>query len=170
MYAASLAYAEVPVTWEDIMPRTDLLEQSATRVELDQRSREARLRLEHVERLLMLRRLPRQSLLARVLRCFGSRVYSGEQIAGQSANRTLTGGRSRGRRRMTEETGGASGGLSAAPPVSWPNPGKCVRINRVGSGPAEMADSQAMRPNFKPWDHGCRRGDLGFPALSDERF
>jgi hypothetical protein len=170
MYSASLAHAKVPVTWEAIMSRTDLLEQSATRVELDQRSREARLRLERVERLLMLRRSPKQSLLGRVLRCFGSRVYVGEQIAGRSTNGTLTGGRSRGRRRMTKETGCARGGLSAASPFSWPIPTNCSVMNMVGSGPAEMEDPQAMRRRITPWSYACRRVDFGFPALSDDRF
>ena len=66
------------------MPKSDVLDQSATRVELDQRSRDARLRLECVERLLAVRDLPRQSLLRRFLRCFGSRTRIGEQIAGRS--------------------------------------------------------------------------------------
>ena len=57
------------------MPRTDLLDQSATRVELDQRSREARLRLERVERLLVVRPMPEQSLLRRMLQRLGSRIY-----------------------------------------------------------------------------------------------
>src|ERR1700747_2826519 len=60
---------------EDHMPRTDLLEQSAPRAELDQRSREARLRLEQVERLWVARPLPSRSLLRRLLRRLRSRVY-----------------------------------------------------------------------------------------------
>jgi len=48
------------------MPRNDVLEQSAPRAELDQRSREARLRLERVEQLLAVRSLPRPSLLTRL--------------------------------------------------------------------------------------------------------
>jgi hypothetical protein len=170
MYSASLAHAKVPVTWEATMPRTDLLGQSARRVELDQRSREARLRLEHIERLLILRRLPRQSLLRRVLRCLGARTYFGGPIAGQSANRTITSGRSRGRRGITKETGSASGGLSTAPPVSWPNSSKCGVLNTIASRSVEMADPQKMRHRLKPWDHACRRGDGGIPFLSDGRF
>ena len=47
------------------MPGTDLWRWSATRVEIDQRAREARLRLEQLERLLMLRLLPTRSWLWR---------------------------------------------------------------------------------------------------------
>jgi len=57
------------------MPRTDLPDPNATRVELDQRSREARLRLERVERLLVVRLSPKPPLLRRVLRCLGFRIY-----------------------------------------------------------------------------------------------
>jgi hypothetical protein len=64
------------------MPRSDLLRLSAPRVELDQRSREARLRLEHVERLLVVRPLPRLSFLKRVLRRLGLRIYVGKQVEG----------------------------------------------------------------------------------------
>jgi len=64
------------------MPRSDWVQLSAPRVELDQRSREARLRLEHAERLLVVRPLPKQSLLRRVLRRLGLRIYVGEHVAG----------------------------------------------------------------------------------------
>ena len=62
------------------MPGTELLEQSAPRAELDQRSREARLRLEQVERLLVMLLWRRQSLLRRVVQCFRSRMYTSGQI------------------------------------------------------------------------------------------
>jgi hypothetical protein len=44
-----------------IMSRTDLWRWSATPVEIEQRAREARMRLEHLEGLLMLRALPPRS-------------------------------------------------------------------------------------------------------------
>jgi hypothetical protein len=113
------------------MPRTDLLEQSAKRVELDQRSREARLRLEHVERLLVERPMPRQSLLRRALRYLGSRIYFGEKVEGRSSKATLTGGRARRERNMPGETGGASGGFAAAPPLTWPTCPARTRIAPV---------------------------------------
>lgn len=78
------------------MPRTDLLDQSATRVELDQRSREARLRLEYVERLLGVRSLPRQSLLRRFLRRLGSRICFARQIGGRSMRPVARSGREQG--------------------------------------------------------------------------
>src|ERR1700730_14946062 len=81
-FIGHLAYAKVSLTWRTIMPKTDILDQSATRVELDQRSRDARLRLECVERLLAARDLPRQSLLRRFLRCLGSRTRIGGENEG----------------------------------------------------------------------------------------
>jgi hypothetical protein len=93
------------------MPRNDLLEQSAPRAELDQRSREARLRLERVEQLLAVRSLPRPSLLRRVLRRLGPRIYRGQQIGDRSAGPAGTGGRARRERRMRGEAGGAAGGF-----------------------------------------------------------
>src|SRR5215472_17540818 len=97
------------------MPKTGLLDQSATRVELDQRSRDARRRLEYVERLLVVRPLPRQSLLRRVLNCLGPRSRVGEQIEGRSMIRARIGGRTR-REHKTAESGGAAGSFPAAPP------------------------------------------------------
>jgi hypothetical protein len=49
------------------MPRTNLWSQSVPRVELDQRSREARLRLERIERLLIPRATVTHSRLSRLL-------------------------------------------------------------------------------------------------------
>jgi hypothetical protein len=95
------------------MPRNELLEQSAPRAELDQRSREARLRLERVEQLLAVRSLPRPSLLRRVLRRLGPRIYRGQQIGDRSAGPAGTGGRARRERRMRGEAGGAAGGFPA---------------------------------------------------------
>lgn len=52
------------------MPRTNLWDRTVSRVELDQRSREVRLRLEQIERLLVWRAVVRQSRLRRVLYLF----------------------------------------------------------------------------------------------------
>ena len=57
------------------MPRTNLWSQSVPRVELDQRSREARLRLQRIERLLIPRAAVRQSRLRRVLYLFSVGMY-----------------------------------------------------------------------------------------------
>lgn len=86
------------------MPRTDLLQQSATRAELDQRSREARLRLERIERLLAVRSVPRPSLLRRVLRRLGSRISTGQLVRSASA----TGRRARPDRRTRAGSRGAA--------------------------------------------------------------
>jgi hypothetical protein len=111
------------------MPRNDLLEQSAPRAELDQRSREARLRLERVEQLLAVRSLPRPSLLRRVLRRLGPRIYRGQQIGDRSAGPAGTGGRARRARRMRGEAGGAAGGFPAiCHPVLYHHIPKCERL------------------------------------------
>ena len=64
------------------MPRTDLWRTSATRVEVDSRSREARLQLEQAQRVLA---LPTQSLLSRMYNRFGLRLFGGGRVEGQSA-------------------------------------------------------------------------------------
>src|ERR1700732_2465754 len=102
------------------MPRSDWVQLSAPRVELAQRSREARLRLEHAERLLVVRPLPKQSLLRRVLRRLGLRIYVGEHVAGQSGRAPLTRGRPRQGRRMRRGTGGVGGGWCTAPVALLP--------------------------------------------------
>jgi hypothetical protein len=59
------------------MPRIKLRSRSLSRVELDQRSREARLRLEWIERLLVPRAAVRQSQLRRVLYLFRVGIWRG---------------------------------------------------------------------------------------------
>ena len=64
------------------MPRTDLWRRSAPRVELDSRSREARLRWEHAQRVIV---PPTQSWLSRMRYRFGLRLFGGGRLEGQSA-------------------------------------------------------------------------------------
>ena len=119
------------------MPRTELLDQSAPRAELDRRSREARLRLEQVERLLILCLLRRQSLLRRVVRCLRSRIYIGVQ----TGNRSLSGTRSGRGPLAPGETSSAAGSIPAAPFAAWSH---CQRRRRLSF----------VRPEpggFKPW-------------------
>jgi hypothetical protein len=59
------------------MSRIDLWRWSATRVEIDHRAREARLRLEHLERLLIMRALPTGSWVSRILFRREGRFFSG---------------------------------------------------------------------------------------------
>lgn len=121
------------------MARTDLWRPSATRIELDQRSREARLRLEHAERLLELRLLPRQSLLRRLLRFFRARVYAGGQIEPRSAITTLMRKQRREKSTRPGETGAAAGescaaaltSASASTAISWRGYPKRARTNSV---------------------------------------
>src|SRR5258708_39783410 len=74
-----------------IMSRTDLWWWSATRVEIDHRSREARRRLEHLERLLIMRALPTQSWLRRVLYRRDGRFFSGARMLDRSTKIDSTG-------------------------------------------------------------------------------
>jgi hypothetical protein len=109
---ARLAPGECAV--EEVMPRLDLLDQSAPRVELDQRSREARLRLEQIERLLVVLPLPTQSLLQRVLRCLGSGIDVDEESeGGTSTVKTAARGAARWSKQLGE-AGGAAGAFSGA--------------------------------------------------------
>ena len=77
------------------MSRTDLWWWSATRVEIDHRSREARRRLEHLERLLIMRALPTQSWLRRVLYRRDGRFFSGARMLDRSTKIDRTGVRHR---------------------------------------------------------------------------
>ena len=150
------------------MPRTDLLEQSATRVELDQRSRDARRRLEYVERLLVVRPLQRQSLLRRVLRTLGSRTRAGEQINGRSVNSVSVVRQTASEQETSAESGDA-GGFPAAPPSAWPN---CPGSARIGPGQSDPALTARVPVSlgFKARHHWCGRGDLNSHVLSDNRF
>lgn len=125
------------------MPRNDLLEQSAPRAELDQRSREARLRLQQVERLLATPLFPRQSLLRRVLHSLRSRTYVGRQTGRRSASPNLTGNGEK----MPNDTGRAADGSSAAPPAMWQRCALRARLNPARPNPA----------GFRAWPSGCAR-------------
>ena len=140
------------------MPKTDILDQSATRVELDQRSRDARLRLECVERLLSMRDLPRQSLLRRFLRRLGSRTRIGGQIAGRSMIAIASAGRAS-REREPAESGGGGDTLSVARSGGWLN---CPRDARIGPGARDPALAPGVPVAFclKSWHHWCGRGDF----------
>jgi hypothetical protein len=119
------------------MPKTELLDQSAPRAELDRRSREARLRLEQVERLLVLHPLRRPSLLRRVVHCLRSRIYVGVQTRDRSLSGTHPG---RGPL-APGETSSAAGRFPAASPAAWSH---CTSRARMS-----LAHSDA--PGFKPW-------------------
>ena len=155
-FIGHLADAKMSLTWRTIMPKSDILDQSATRVELDQRSRDARLRLECVERLLAVRDLPRQSLLRRFLRCLRSRTHIGGQIQGRSMITIASAGRA-GREREPAESGGGGDTLSAAFTGVWPN---CPRDARIGPGrsDASLTPDVPILYAFKGWHHCCGRG------------
>jgi len=129
------------------MPKYDRLEQSAPRAELDQRSREARLRLENVERLLMTRPLPKPSLLRRVLRCLGVKIYAGQQIAGRTARTTIARRRSCQARRIQGQVGGVAGGFRA-----WHHPD----LNRCVPGNEGFCGFPTTAKSTPSWIVPCR--------------
>jgi hypothetical protein len=129
------------------MPKPDILDQSATRVEVDQRSRDARLRLEYVERLLVVRPLARQSLLRRFLRCLRSRARIGGMIAIASAGRASRKGE------PAESGGGGGDTLSAALFGAL----HCPRGVRIGPGQSDPTLTPTPVPFFKAWHHRCGR-------------
>jgi hypothetical protein len=152
------------------MQRTDLFQQNATRVELDQRSRDARLRLECAERLLGVWPLPRRSLLRRLLRYLRLQTY---RVAQGSVESTCT------RQRETRGSGDDGDPAVGSPMVSpgiWPgcsgsariSPG-CLYAGRPHPEPDRTTRAVA-RQCSKPWDHWCGRGDLNSHVLSDNRF
>jgi hypothetical protein len=79
---------------EGAMLRANLWNESVSRVELDQRARDARLRLERIERLLVLRAALTDTLLRRVLWLF-SFGRSGEGSRARRTGRTLSNHRPR---------------------------------------------------------------------------
>jgi hypothetical protein len=78
-----------------IMSRIDLWRWSATRVEIDHRAREARLRLEHLERLLKMRTLPAQSWVSRTLYRREGRFFGAGRMLDRSTKIDRTGVRHR---------------------------------------------------------------------------
>ena len=125
------------------MPITQLLEQSAPRAELDQRSRETRLRLEQVERLLVVGPLPRQSLLRRVVYCFRSRIYVGAPMEGRSTPAALSGMHPGRGSQAPGETTSAAGSPPAARLPEWPHCVRGKRVSFIQAGPPPAG--------FKPW-------------------
>ena len=144
------------------MPRTDRLDQSTTRVELEPRAREARIRLDYLERLLAVRPLPRESLLRRLLRRLRLRSYAGRQIADGSDGSTVAGGRARRDRDVAGEAGAIVSDGFTAPPVWRPS---CVGATRMS--PVRVP---AGRHRVGCWNYLCGRGDADPHLLSDKRF
>ena len=108
--------AEAVCGVEEIMSRTDLWWWNAARVEIDHRSREARLRLEQLERLLMQRVLPTRSRPSWVLYRLGPRPFGGGREQGRSPEIAPTGARHRQSRDIPTEVciGGVMRRTSAA--------------------------------------------------------
>ena len=129
------------------MPGTELLEQSAPRAELDQRSRQARLRLEQVERLLVMCLWRRQSLLRRVVHYFRSWLYLSGQTEGRSGEAVPTAAQPAQASQAASETSGSAGSSPAAPPPAWPPCGNRARLILV----------QSDFPVLKPWQPWCGR-------------
>ena len=77
LVAPSPAFTGAGRAVEGAMMRTNLWSESVPRVELDQRSRTARLRLERIDRLLIPRAAVTQSRLRRLLCFFSVGIYGG---------------------------------------------------------------------------------------------
>jgi hypothetical protein len=100
------------------MPGIDLWRWSATRVEIDHRAREARLRLEQLERLLMLRLLPTRSWLRRAPHF---RSPSGGNMQSRSEPVDPIGPRSRNSRHIETEIYAAVSSLAAIGGMARPS-------------------------------------------------
>lgn len=137
------------------MPRTDLLEQSATRVELDQRSRDARLRQEHVERALAVRTMPQQSLLRRFLRRLGSRIC----IGGRSVGGRVSSDRGRG---IPGEVAGAAGANPGAPIAGW--------LNCPKAGCGSFLRSETTSRTVEGWNYRCGPQGVNSHILSGGQY
>src|SRR5260370_39491442 len=149
------------------MAKPDILDESGTGVELDQGSRDARLRLEYVGRLLVVRPPPKQSLLRRFLRCLGSRTRIGRQIESRSMIVIASAGRAS-REREPAESGGGGDTLSATLPGGWLH---CPRDARIGPGRSDPALTPGVPAvGFKAWSHWCGRGDVNSTGLLDNRL
>ena len=96
------------------MARIDLWRWSATRVEIDHRAREARLRLEHLEQSLRPRALPMRSWVSRILYRREARFFGGERMPDRSTKIDQTGERRREARHFPAALCGATSGLALA--------------------------------------------------------
>ena len=94
------------------MSRIDLWRWSATRVEIDHRAREARLRLEHLERLLLMRALPTRSWVSRILYRREAHFFSGGRMLDRSTKIDPTSMRHREVRHIPAVLCGAASGLA----------------------------------------------------------
>jgi hypothetical protein len=96
------------------MSRIDLWRRSAARVEIDHRAREARLRLEHLERLLIMRARPARSWVSRILYRREARFFGGARMLDRSTKIDRTGVRHREARHIPAVLCGAASGLALA--------------------------------------------------------
>ncbi len=96
------------------MARIDLWRWSATRVEIDHRAREARLRLEHLERLLLMRALPARSWVSRILFRREGHFFGGARMPVRSTKVDRADMRHREVRHIPAVLCGAASGLALA--------------------------------------------------------
>src|SRR5260370_26421851 len=126
------------------------------------------MRFEYVERRLVVRPPPKQSLLRRFLRRLGSRTRIGRQIEGRPMIVIASAGRASREREPAESGGGGGDTLSATLPGGWHH---CPRDARIGPGRSDSALTPGVPAiGFKAWSHWCGRGDLNSHVLSDNRF
>jgi hypothetical protein len=96
------------------MSRIELRRWNATRVEIDHRAREARLRLECLERLLIMRALPTGSWVGRILFRREGRFFSGARMLDRSTKIDPTGVRHHEARHIPAGLCGPTSGLALA--------------------------------------------------------
>jgi hypothetical protein len=100
--------------------------------------------------LIVMRLLPRQSLLKRMLRRLGSRIFAGAQIGGRSARATLTARQRCQKDELRDETDVAISGpcnaarapISRSTTIGWPS--RCA-----GVGTSSVLSTR-RRPNRAP--------------------
>jgi hypothetical protein len=104
---------------------------------------------------LVVRPLPRQSLLRRFLRSLASRARIGGSIEGRSRIANASAGRAS-REREPADGGGGGETLSAALRGEWPN---CPRDARIGPGRRDpvLTPGVPVPFAFKTWHHWCGR-------------
>ncbi len=151
-------------TMEEVMSRTDRWHASTTRVEVDQRSRETRLRLEQAERLLVPQNRQGSSWFGRVFYSLGSSIGGDERRQGRVTQAGAPRARAAGRRshgtRVPIEPSIPASGMHASAPRSPAAAASEPSAPSVGEGDQSRGDrSPAAYPALACFRR--RRPDVG---------
>jgi len=150
-------------TMEEVMSRTDQRNTGATRVEVDQRSRDTRLRLEQVERLLVAQNRQGSSWFGRVLYWLGFGIGGDERRQARATQAGAPRARAAGRRtrgtRVPIEPGTAARGMHASVPQPAAAAASEVAVQSLGEGDRSHGDrSPAARPALAGFHRGPDSG------------